>query len=450
MGFPTSSALSQPAQNNSCDLNTDIDTSLFIDFNSNRKGLAISSASASPPSPPDGGLMAWTQVAAGFILFFNTWGLLSSFGVFQSYYESGKLFSASSSNISWIGSIQSFLPQLSGLVAGPLYDRGYLRTLLVTGIAFVLVGLFTLSASTQYYQVLLSQGVCIGIGAGLLFTPTVSLVPTYFSTHVGLAVGMISSGTSIGGVVYPSILSKLINQVGFPWAIRIVGFIALGTFMLPLFVMRIRVLTPKPRAILDWSAFTDISFVFFTLGMFFVFIANTVVIFYISYYPLNLGFTSESLGTNIVAIFNAGSVLGRILPNALSDRIGVFNTLVPLTLLLGFTQFALLGVYNAPGMVVEAVVTGFFSGVVISLPPVIFRLLTDNKSMVGTRIGMGFALAGLGLLAAGPIAGTILSSTHPLNWTGVWVFGGLAAIISGLLQAFVRVMRSGATLNIKA
>ncbi|KAI0182193.1 monocarboxylate permease [Xylaria flabelliformis] len=402
------------------------------------------------PAPPDGGLVAWTQVAAGFLLFFNTWGILSSFGVFQTYYESGDLFVASSSDISWIGSIQSFLPQLTGLIAGPLYDRGYLRTLLVTGIAFVLIGLFTLSTSTQYYQALLSQGFCIGIGAGLLFTPTVSLIPTYFSNHIGLAVGITSSGTSFGGVVYPAVLSRLINQVGFPWAIRIVGFIALGTFILPLFAMRIRVPTPKPRTIIDWSAFTDISFVFFTLGMFFVFIANTVVIFYISYYPLNQGFINQSLGTNIVAIFNAGSVLGRIFPNALSDRIGVFNTLIPLTFLLGLTQFALLGVFNATGMVVEAIATGFFSGVVISLPPVVFRILTENKSMIGTRIGMGFALAGLGLLAAGPVAGAILVATTPLNWTGVWAFGGTAAIISGFIQTAVRIVRSGAVLKIKA
>ncbi|KAI0877455.1 monocarboxylate permease-like protein, mch4 [Hypoxylon argillaceum] len=404
-----------------------------------------------PPPPPDGGLVAWTQVAAGFVILFNTWGILSSFGVFQSYYASGDLFVASSSTISWIGSIQSFLPQLSGLVAGPLYDRGYLRPLLATGIAFVLLGLFTLSASIEYYQALLSQGFCIGIGAGLLFVPTVSLVPTYFSTHIGLAVGIVSSGTSLGGVIYPLVLSNLIGKVGFPWAVRAVGFIALGTFVLPLLVLRIRVPAPKPRTVIDWSALTEVPFVVFTLGMFFVFISSTVVIFYISYYPLDRGFTSRSLGTNIVAIFNAGSVLGRILPNALSDRIGVFNTLVPLALLLGLTQFALLGVFNAPGMVVEAIATGFFSGVVISLPPVAFRVLTENKSMIGTRIGMGFAFAGLGLLAGGPVAGAILgTTTGQLNWTGVWVFGGTAGIISAVFHAIVRLIRSGTVFNIKA
>lgn len=30
--------------------------------------------------PPDGGLMGWLQCAAGFCVFFNTWGLLNTFG----------------------------------------------------------------------------------------------------------------------------------------------------------------------------------------------------------------------------------------------------------------------------------------------------------------------------------------------------------------------------------
>ena len=32
------------------------------------------------PSIPDGGFTAWLQCVAGFCIFFNTWGLLNSFG----------------------------------------------------------------------------------------------------------------------------------------------------------------------------------------------------------------------------------------------------------------------------------------------------------------------------------------------------------------------------------
>jgi hypothetical protein len=51
--------------------------------------------------PPNGGLQAWLHVLGGFMLFFNTWGILNTFGVYQTYYEQpGTLFTESSSNIS--------------------------------------------------------------------------------------------------------------------------------------------------------------------------------------------------------------------------------------------------------------------------------------------------------------------------------------------------------------
>jgi MFS family permease len=168
-------------------------------------------------------------VAAGFMLFFNTWGMINTFSVFQTYYEIGELFEASSSDISWIGSIQCFLLQLTGLVTGPIYDRGHLRLLLVTGSFLVVFGLMMLSLCTEYWQALLAQAFCIGIGGGLLFTPTVSLLPTWFSNRMGLAVGIASAGSSVCGVVYPIVLHRLLHvaDVGFPWAVRTLGFLTL-------------------------------------------------------------------------------------------------------------------------------------------------------------------------------------------------------------------------------
>ncbi|KAL2177498.1 uncharacterized protein P884DRAFT_200139, partial [Thermothelomyces heterothallicus CBS 202.75] len=179
--------------------------------------------------------------------------------LFQPYFETGKLFETSSSNISWIGSIQSFLLQLTGIIAGPLYDRGYLRFLLCTGSLLVVLGLMMLSLCTEYWQALLAQAFCLGIGAGLLFVPTVSLIPTWFSTRVVLA----------------------------------------------------------------------------------IFLGQTVILLYVSFYPENRHLTDRSLAFYIATIFNAGLTLGCILPNAMSDHIGVFNTVVPLTLALGAILFCI-------------------------------------------------------------------------------------------------------------
>jgi hypothetical protein len=152
-----------------------------------------------PEGPPDGGLKAWLQVVAGFMLFFNTWGLLNTFGVYQTYYESGVRFQASSSDISWIGSIQAFCLLVVGFVTGPLFDKGHLRALLLVGTLGVVFGHMMLSLCHTFWQVLLAQGFVIGLGAGCLFVPAVAILPTYFKTKLGLVIGLAASGSSMGG-----------------------------------------------------------------------------------------------------------------------------------------------------------------------------------------------------------------------------------------------------------
>ncbi|KAL2049322.1 hypothetical protein ABVK25_010419 [Lepraria finkii] len=79
----------------------------------------------------NGGLIAWLQVLGAFCLFFTSWGIVNSFGVYQTYYENDLLSATStSSQISWIGSIQAFLLVVIGVVTGPIFDQGYLQPLL--------------------------------------------------------------------------------------------------------------------------------------------------------------------------------------------------------------------------------------------------------------------------------------------------------------------------------
>jgi len=165
-----------------------------------------SPAAAPPPQSRnqrqlDGGLRAWLQVVGGWCIAFNTWGVLNTFGIFQTYYESGVLFTETSSSIAWIGSIQALCIVSLGLVSGPLYDRGYLLALLLVGSFMIVFSFMMLSISTTFWEALLAQGFCFGIGAGLIWVPMLAVIPAYFRTKLGLAVGLAISGSSIGGVM---------------------------------------------------------------------------------------------------------------------------------------------------------------------------------------------------------------------------------------------------------
>jgi multisubunit Na+/H+ antiporter MnhB subunit len=72
---------------------------------------------------PDGGLQAWLVVTGAAFVFFCGLGYNNSFGVFQEYFISHQLQHKSPDDISWIGSLSSFLQLGAGLVGGPLFDR---------------------------------------------------------------------------------------------------------------------------------------------------------------------------------------------------------------------------------------------------------------------------------------------------------------------------------------
>ena len=44
----------------------------------------------------------------------------------------------------------------------------------------------------------LAHGACVGLGAGMLFLPSVAIVATYFTTHRALALGVTAVGGSVG------------------------------------------------------------------------------------------------------------------------------------------------------------------------------------------------------------------------------------------------------------
>lgn len=97
---------------------------------------------------------------------------------------------------------------LVGALTGPIYDAGYFRALLSVGSFAVVFGFMMLSLATTYWQVILAQGICVGLGAGCLFVPSVAILSTYFSTKIATAMGLAAAGSSLGKHVHHSLLNN--------------------------------------------------------------------------------------------------------------------------------------------------------------------------------------------------------------------------------------------------
>lgn len=235
------------------------------------------------PEPPDGGLRAWTQVAMGWIVIFTTWGYVNSFGSFQSYYTS--VLPQSSFDISWIGSLQVWLTFFGSAFSGRLLDAGLFVPTFLIGSTMQLLGIFLMSISTKYWHLMLTQGILTGFGGGIIFAPSLALVATYFDKHRGIAIGLVTTGNSLGGLVYPLVVRELLPILGMPWTARVLGFINLTGFCFVAVFMRPRLPPRKSGPIIDWDAFKDKLYISYVAGLFFFVLPVYYTFYYVSGIP---------------------------------------------------------------------------------------------------------------------------------------------------------------------
>ncbi|KAJ5688646.1 MFS-type transporter dbaD [Penicillium macrosclerotiorum] len=389
----------------------------------------------------DTGFFSWLQVLGSFFLFFNSWGVINTWGAYQTYYEQTLLADTSSSTIAWIGSLQSFLLMLIGVITGPLFDAGYFRGLIGFANFMLPFGLMMTSLSTKYWHLILAQGICVGLAAGCLFVPSVAILPQYFRRKRGFANGLAASGSSIGGVVYPIMFNQLQEKIGFPWATRAIGFLCFGTTFISFSIMRVRFAPKEKRKLYQFSAFKDPAYCLFAAAMFLGFLGFYNFLFYVQSYAIDTGIVDSNLGFYLLSMLNAASTFGRIGPNFIADHTGPLNMLTPAVTITSILAFVWIRVHTVAGMIVLTILYGFFSGGFVSLPPVVMASMTPDVRDLGTRLGMVFAITSIGLLIGTPIGGAILADTN--NYLGVQLFTACCLIASAALMASLRFVRSG-------
>ncbi|KAI1822579.1 major facilitator superfamily domain-containing protein [Xylaria intraflava] len=399
-----------------------------------------------PAPPPDGGLKAWTQVAMGSFVLFSTWGYANSFGAYQEYYT--ETLPESPSTISWIGGIQIFLSLTVGAFSGRLLDAGFFMPTFLVGIIIQVLGIFLMSISTQYWQLFLTQGVLSGIGAGIYFTPAISLVNTYFDKRRGFAVGLVTTGNSVGGIVYPLIVRELIPQLGFAWTTRVIGFLNLGLLSIAFTFMRPRLPPRKSGPLLELAAFKEPQYVGYLVSAFFLYWANYYTFYYIGSYgteALNLSYSSAAV---VVIIINGVGLPFRVLVPMLADRIGNFNVIVPVSFVWAIVSFTWLAVHDVAGYYAFTVVYGIAAASFQCLFPSTVARITPRLDTLGTRLGMAFSVSAVASLTGPPIGGAIQASTGG-SFKGPQIWAATVTLLSFLLFTTLRLYAGGLNLRVK-
>ena len=340
--------------------------------------------------------------------------------------------------------MQSFTLGVVGLLAGEIDAAGY-RWILVTFGSFMIVGgTVAMSFASTWIHFLFAQSICIGIGAGCLYVPSVVLPAEAVHSKSTVAMGIAQSGGAVGGIIWPIIFQQLLPSCGFGWTIRISAIIACvtcGTASIAVFAEASR-RKPEPLSCIlrgmhsnafDLRALKTASFAGFVLASFTSDLGLFGPTTYIDGYGLEIAHLSPSDAAALLPVMNAASVFGRLLPGALASWAGSFELLVPTAILTGALTFMWISVGdNVVGLFAFAAGYGVLYGAYIMLPEVAVIDFTKDQDRRGPRIGLcGFSNA-LGSLIGVPIAGRLLAVGK--GYLGIQLFAGSAMVLTGVLM----------------
>ena len=402
-----------------------------------------------PSQFPDGGLQAWLCVAGGSACLFCSFGWINAVGVFQQYYEAGPLRDYNPSTVGWIVSTEVFFMLFMSPWVGLLYDNFGPRLLLITGTFLHVFGLMMTSLSSKYYQFFLSQSVCSAMGASMIFGPGMTCVMTWFWKKRGMAIGLTAAGSSLGGVIFPIVVSRMIPSKGFPWAMRTCAFIILALMIFANLTVRSRV--PPMKRKFEFMAFVrpfkEVPFALVCTATWLFYYGMFVPFAFIVADAVSHGM-SLTLAQYLVSILNAGSIFGRTLPGIIGDKIGRYNTM---TMFCALTTVLILAMWipaasNAV-FLVYAPLFGFASGAAIGLTPALIAQISPIKD-IGTRTGSAFGIAAFAALTGTPIGGALVVNDHG-KFLYAKIFSGIACAVGVGFFVAARVSLAGWKLKAK-
>ncbi|OAA51964.1 Major facilitator superfamily domain, general substrate transporter [Metarhizium rileyi] len=391
--------------------------------------------------PPDGGWRAWSQVLATHLINAMSWGYAASFGVYQLYYVD--TLGLPSAQVSWVGSCQVFLTFGACAFSGRLADAGYARQTVIAGCCFAVLGAYTTSFCSEYWQIFLAQGVCTGIGLGIIFAPAISVASSYFNKNRSLALSVAATGTSLGGLVFPSTVQYLIPRVGFRWAARSAALVSLAICAGACALLRPCIPGRKTGSLIEWAAFKEPPYSLFAAASFLNFYGIYFGQFYINSFARNIMGFSSLESVNLLLLSNAVGIPVRPIVGLLAnDYLGPINVFIMATASVGIMLFAWTGITTRTSMYIFSA----FFGVAVSSNQGTFvpslASLTKDPQKMGTRFGMVETLCSFATLAGPPTAGALIDRSGG-QYVSAQIWGGSIMIAAALTVVASRIAATG-------
>lgn len=292
--------------------------------------------------------------------------------------------------------------------------------------AVYVLSIFMTSICTDYWQLLLAQGIVGGIANGMVMTPSVAATPQYFNKKRGEAMGIAIAGSSLGGTIFTIALSQMFAKpnLDFGWSVRISAFIVLVVLGAACLGIKAR-LPPRRTKFFLPSAFKELQYVGLIAASFCMFLGAFQPYFFLPSYAVAYGMSIQ-LASYLIAIVNAAALPGRIIPGLMTDRLGRMDMFFAAGICSGILALCWHKCKRNAAIIVFSALFGFFSGAIVSGVSIGLASCPKDPKNIGTYMGMGMAIAALAILAGPPICGELV--THYESFDQVAIFMGVSIL----------------------
>jgi MFS transporter, OFA family, oxalate/formate antiporter len=387
----------------------------------------------------------WIVIAAFLNLFFVVGIIFYGFPVLYPYFvESLGFTRAQVTQGFFLGFLFAGLP--FGVLAGTIIDRIGARSVILAGVALVGVPLLLMGSMTRFWQF---EILCIFEVIGFVLAGPIAnqvLISRWFRQRRGRAMGYAYLGLGMGGVVAPLFVNKLAGNLGWRYALELMGAVILAV----LFPMGIWVTRSSPEelglfpdgvnateaaggsskpnnsATVSEAVHSD-AFWLLLGGSTLVVGAIGAVVQHFILFLKDAGYSATS-AARFSTILLAASLGGRVIVGYLADRFRKSHIMAGFYFLIGASVFLLAYPHSSVALWSFAIVFGFSMGADYMLIPLVTAECFGTASLgkLLALIIMGYSI---GQWAAPWMVGRIFDAQHSywLAWTMIATAGVLGA-----------------------
>jgi len=337
---------------------------------------------------------------------------------------------------------------IGGLVMGRLADRyGITVPLLIAGSSLGL-GFAFAGTTTTLATFMLAHGLLIGLfGTAALFAPLIADTSLWWVRRRGIAVAICASGNYLGGTIWPPIIQRLVEEIGWRhtyFGLALFSFVTVTALAL---LMRRRPPLPAARASASAAARTASPFgltplqaqALLCIAGLSCCVAMSMPQVHIVAYCADLGY-GAARGAQMLSVMMGFGIASRLISGMICDRIGGLRTLLLGSMLQGVALLLFLPFDSLGSLYVIAALFGLFQGGIVPSYAIIIREHFP-ASEAGARVGLVIMFTLMGMALGGWMSGKVFDVTGSYSAAFVNGIGWNALNLSIATFLFYRTQR---------